>query len=70
MDVLPDEFPLYGPDGVLFTKTSNPKSVTMMMKMYAKTWENLEIDKLKADQERKRTASGSFSYSQENPQPS
>ncbi len=63
MDVLPEEFPLYGPDGVLFVKTANPKSVAMMMRMYANTW-----DKLKANQERRRTTSGSSSHSPDDPQ--
>ncbi len=70
MDVLPDEFPLYGSDGVLFVKMANPKSVAMMMCMYANTSDNLEIDKLKADQKKRRTASGSSSHSPDNPQPS
>ncbi len=70
MDVLPDEFPLYGPDCVLFVKTANPKSVAMMMRMYANTWDNMEIAKLKADQERSRTTSGSSSHYPNNPQPS
>ncbi len=69
MDVLPEEFPLYSPDGVFFMKTANPKSVAMMMRMYANTWDNLEIDKLMADQER-RTTSGSSSHSPDDPQPS
>ncbi len=62
MDVLPDEFPLYCPVVVLFVKMANPESVAMMMCMYANTWDNLEIYKLKASQERKRTASGSSSH--------
>ncbi len=70
MDVLPEEFTLYGPDGVLFVKTANPKSVAMMMQMYASTWDNLERDKLKVDQERRRTTSGSSSHSPNDPQPS
>ncbi len=70
MDVLPEEFPLHGPDGVLFIKTTNPKSVAMMIRMYTSTWDNLEIDKLKADQERRRTTSGSSSHSLDEPQPS
>ncbi len=70
MDVLPEEFTLYGPDGVLFVKTANPKSVAMMMRMYASTWDNLERDKLKVDQERRRTTSGSSSHSPNDPQPS
>ncbi len=70
MDVLPDKFPLYSTDGVLFMKTANPKSVAMMMRMYANTWDNLEINQLKADQERRRTTSGSSSHSPDDPQPS
>ncbi len=62
MDVLPEEFPLYSSDGVLFVKMANPKSVAMMMRMYANTCDNLEIGKLKADQERRRTTSGSSSH--------
>ncbi len=49
MDVLPDEFLLYVPDGVLFMKMGNAKSVAMIMSMYSNNWDNLEIDKLKAD---------------------
>ncbi len=67
MDALPDEVPLYGPDGVMFLKTRNIKLVVMMMCMYTTSWENLEIDKLLADQERKRTTSGSSSQSQDDP---
>ncbi len=63
MDALPDELPLYGPDVVLFMKMANPKSVAIMMRMYPNTWDNLEIDKLKADQDRRRTTSGSSSHS-------
>ncbi len=48
-------------------KTNKMKTVAMMMRMYANSWENLEIDKLLADQERKRTLSGSSSHSQEDP---
>ncbi len=70
MDVLPDDFPLYGPDSVLFMKTANPKSMAMMMRMYANTCDYLEIDKLKANQERRRTTSGSSSYSPDDHQPS
>ncbi len=62
--------PYYGPDGVLFMKTANTKSVAMMMRIYANTCDNLAIDKLKADQERRRTTSGSSSHSPDDPQPS
>ncbi len=48
-------------------KMRQTKTVAMMMCMYAKSWENLEIDKLLADQERKRTISGSSSHSQKDP---
>ncbi len=67
IDALPVEIPLYGPDGSMFVKTNKTKTVAMMMRMYANSWENLEIDKLLADQERKRTISGSSSHSQEDP---
>ncbi len=67
MDSLPVEVPLYGPDGVMFGKTRQTKTVSMMMRMYANSWENLEIDKLLTDQERKRNTSGSTSHSQEDP---
>ncbi len=70
MDVFLDEFPLYVPDGVLFMKTASPKSMAMMMRIYINTWDNLEIDKLKADQERRRTTSGISSHSPDDPQPS
>ncbi len=59
MDALPDEVPLYSPRQM--------KTVAMMMRMYANSCENLEIDKLLADQERKRTISGGSSHSQEDP---
>ncbi len=52
MDALPVEIPLYGPDGVIFVKTKKTKTVAMMMRMYTNSCENLEIDKLLADQER------------------
>ncbi len=67
MDALPVEVPLYGPDGVMFMKTRQTKTVAMMMHMYANSWENLEIDKLLADQERKKTTSSSSSYSHDDP---
>ncbi len=41
--------------------------MTMMMHMYANSWENLDIDKLLSDQERKITISGGSSHSQEDP---
>ncbi len=63
MDALPDEDLLYGPDGVMFVKTRQTKTVAMMMHVYANSWENLEIDKLLSDQERKRTISGGSSHS-------
>ncbi len=62
MDALPEEFPLYGTEGVLFMKMSDALLMVMMMGMYADTWENLDIDKLKAKQERKRTMSGGSSH--------
>ncbi len=55
MDALPDEVPLYHPDGVMFVKMKQTKSVAMMMNVYANSWENIDIDKFLADQERKRT---------------
>ncbi len=67
MDALPDEVPLYSPDGVMFVKTKQMKTVAMMMCVYANSWENLEIDKLLSDQERKRTISCSSSHSHEDP---
>ncbi len=67
MDDLPVEVPLYGPDGVMFVKTRQTKTVAMMMRMYANSWENQDIDKLLTDQERKRNTSGSSSHSQEDP---
>ncbi len=67
MDTLSAEVNLYG---VMIMKTNDPKSVAMMMHMYANSWDNLEIDKLRADQERRRNASGSSSHSQDNPKPS
>ncbi len=67
MNALLVEIPLNGPDGVMFVKTRQTKTVAMMMRMYTNTWENLEIDKLLTDQERKRNTSGSSSHSQEDP---
>ncbi len=67
IDALPVEIPFYGPDGVMFMKMKKTKTVAMMMCMYANSWENLEIYKLLADQERKRTISGGSSHSQEDP---
>ncbi len=48
-------------------KTRQTKTVAMMMRMYANSWENLEIDKLLADQERKRTMSSNSSHSHDDP---
>ncbi len=67
MDALPVEIPLYGPDGVMFVKTRQTKTVAMMMHMYVNSCENLEIDTLLVDQERKRIISGGSFHSQENP---
>ncbi len=67
MDALLVEVPIYGPDRVIFMKTRQTKTVTMMMRMYANSWENLEIDKLLADQERKRITSSSSSHSHDDP---
>ncbi len=44
MDALLVEVPLYGPDGVMFVKTRQTKTVAMMIRMYANSWENLEIE--------------------------
>ncbi len=65
MDALPGEVPLYGPDGVMFVKMRQMKTVAMMMHVYAYSCENLEINKLLSDQERKRTISASSSHSHE-----
>ncbi len=51
----------------MFGKVKQTKTVDMMMHIYANSWENLEIDKLVADQERNRTISGGSSHSQEDP---
>ncbi len=67
MDALPVEISLYGLDRVMFMKMKKMKTVAMMMRMYANSWDNLDIDKLLADQERKRTISGGSSHSQEEP---
>ncbi len=61
------EVPLYDPERVMFMKTRQTKTVAMMMRKYANSWENLEIDKLLADQERKRTTSSSSWHSHGNP---
>ncbi len=69
MDTLPETVPLYGPEGVLFMKTENPRSVGMLMRMYADTWDNLDKDKLRK-QETKMTTSGGSTSSHGNRQPS
>ncbi len=68
MDTLPETAPLYGPEGVLFMKTENPRSAGMLIRMYADTSDNLDIDKFKEKQERKRTTSGGSSSSHGDPQ--
>ncbi len=40
------------------------------MRMYADSWENLDIDKLKEKQERWRTTAGGSTSSNGDPQPS
>ncbi len=70
MDTLPEMVRPYSPEGVLFMKTKNPHSVGMLMRMYADFWENLDIDKLKEKQERRRTTSGRSTSSHGDPQPS
>ncbi len=70
LDTLPEMVPLYCEEGVLFVKTENPFSVGMLMRMYADSWDNLDKDKVKEKQERRRTMSGSSTSSQGDPQPS
>ncbi len=62
MDALPVEVPLYSPDRVMFVKTKQTKTLAMMMRIYTKSWENLEIDN-----ERKRSTSSSFFHSHDDP---
>ncbi len=42
----------------------------MLMRMYADSWDNLDIEKLSEKQERRRTMSGGSPSSQGDPQPS
>ncbi len=70
LDTLPDTVPLYGREGLEFMKTENLRSVGMLMRMYADSWDNLDIDKLKEKLERRRTISGGSTSSHGDPQPS
>ncbi len=51
-------------------KMDNPCSVGMLMRMYADSWDNLDIEKLKEKQERRRTTSGSSTSTEGDPRPS
>ncbi len=70
LETLSETVPLYGLDGVLSMKTDNPGSVGMLMRIYTDSWDNLDIDKLREKQERRRTMSGGSTSSQGDPQPS
>ncbi len=64
METLPDMVPHYCLEGMWFVKSDNPLTLTMQMRMYADSWDNLNVDKLKENQERQRTTSGGSSSSQ------
>ncbi len=61
---LPKVVPLYGPEGIMFVKTDKPSTVAMQLRMYADSWEHLNVAELKAKQERQRTTSCESSSSQ------
>ncbi len=63
METLPNAVPLYVPEGVMFVKTDNPQTMAMQMRLYADSWDNVNVDKLKEKQERERTTSGGSSTS-------
>ncbi len=58
LDTLPEMVPLYILEGVLFMKMDNHRTVAMLMRIYADSWDNLDIEKLKEKQERRKTMSG------------
>ncbi len=41
--------PLYGSEGVMFVKTDNPSTVAMQMRLYAESWDNLNVYKLQGE---------------------
>ncbi len=49
INTIPDMVPIYGPEGVLFMKTDNPKMLGMMMHMYTETWVYLNVNDLKVN---------------------
>ncbi len=51
IETLPNAMPLYGLEGVMLVKTNNSSTVTLQMKLYADSWDNLNVDKLKEKQE-------------------
>ncbi len=69
MEMLPNAIPLYGAEGVMFVKTDNTPTVAMQMRLYADTWDNLNVGKLKEKQERERTMSCGSSSSKTDSQP-
>ncbi len=56
LETLPGMVPLYGPEGVIFVKTENPRTMAMQMLMYTDSWDHLNVEKLKEKQERQRTS--------------
>ncbi len=68
LDKLPMAVPLYGNEGITFVKTDIPCTIVMQMRLYADSWDNLNIEELKEKQERRRTTSGESSSSQTDPQ--
>ncbi len=65
---LPKTVPLYRPEGVTFVKIDNPCTMAMQTRLYADSWDNLNLEELKEKQERTRTTSGSSAASQTNSQ--
>ncbi len=63
LDNLPKTFPLYWPEGVMFVKTDNQRTVAMQLRLYADYWDNLNLEELKEKQEIRRTTSSGSSSS-------
>ncbi len=68
LDMLPMAVVIFGQEGVTFVKIDNPCTVAMQMRLYADSWDNLNIEELNEKQERRRITSGGSSTSQTDPQ--
>ncbi len=69
METVLNAVSLYGLEGITFVKTDNPCTLTMQIRLYTDSSDNLNVDKLNEKQERDRTMSCRSSSSQTDSQP-